>query len=351
MKILLGNNTLSLLAGSETWTYTLAMKLKAIGHHVACYSPELGIISKKLEDAGIHSYSSLTTHGIPQFTPVLQENIVHEYDVIIANHWHIVMELRKQFPKTPIISTVHGIIHEDDQGNWAPEHPALEGGVNQFVAVSEEVQDILRQKYSIDSILIRNFIDLKKFGSLPAPKVKPEQFLLNTNYEGREEPSAKLIRETAKLMGVKVTAIGFNFAATFETEVAVRDADVVFGMGRSVLEGMAAGRLGVVLGRWGFGGIVKESNVEEIRKFNFSGRNAGTTDLPTPAELAHDIEEAYQLRILDWTKQYVATEHNVVFAAQKFMRLVNELTGQTINTAVPTGAPPGAIKLKKAYVD
>ena len=32
MKILLGNNTLSILGGSETATYTLAIQLKKMGH-------------------------------------------------------------------------------------------------------------------------------------------------------------------------------------------------------------------------------------------------------------------------------------------------------------------------------
>ncbi len=53
MRILMGNNTLAMLAGSETWTYALACQFKKMGHFVACYSPELGIISDKLREQGI----------------------------------------------------------------------------------------------------------------------------------------------------------------------------------------------------------------------------------------------------------------------------------------------------------
>jgi hypothetical protein len=54
LKILLGNNTLSMLAGSETWVYTLAIQLKKMGHEVSCFAGELGIISEELEKQGIH---------------------------------------------------------------------------------------------------------------------------------------------------------------------------------------------------------------------------------------------------------------------------------------------------------
>ncbi len=73
LKILLGNNTLSLLAGSETWTYTLALALKDLGHDVSCFAPELGIISEKLEEKGIRCYNELTTGKIKPFSFILEE--------------------------------------------------------------------------------------------------------------------------------------------------------------------------------------------------------------------------------------------------------------------------------------
>src|SRR3990167_2761039 len=116
LKILIGNQTLSLLAGSETWTYTLALQLKKLGHSVACYSPSLGIIAQKLWKEGIMSYSDLSAQGVKPFTVLLQEEVDHKYDVIIANHNEVVSTLREKFPTTPIISTIHGIIHVHEDG-------------------------------------------------------------------------------------------------------------------------------------------------------------------------------------------------------------------------------------------
>lgn len=329
LKILLGNNTLALLAGSETWTYTLALQLKAMGHSVHCFSPELGIIAEKLMEKGVPCFNNLSTSGITPFTFVLEEKYDHDYDVIICNHNHIVEYLRSQYPKTPIISTIHGIIHFFEDGvTKAPEHPALEAGVNQFVAVSEEVQEKLKNDYGIDSIIIRQPLDIKKYSVLRAPsEEKPKQFLINTNYAGREDEEIVVIREVAKHFGAKLAAVGVNFTQQFDLTKAIEDSDVVFGMGRSLIEGVAAGRLGICHGRWGTGGVICESNIEEIRKQNFSGRNSNGV-FATKEEMIEMIEKYYNPQTMEWAKNYMAKNHNIVLAAEEYVRIARELTGE-----------------------
>jgi hypothetical protein len=331
LKILLGNNTLSLLAGSETWTLTLALALKELGHNVSCFAPQLGIISDKLITAGIPCYSDLSVSGVKPFSFVLEEKIDHDYDVIISNHNHIVEYLRTQFPKKPIISTIHGIIHfsDDGKGNQviAPEHPALNSGIAQFVSVSEEIQEKLKADYNIESSIIRNFFDIKKFDVKPASEGKPKQFLVNTNYMDREDPAIQVIRDVAKHFGARVTAVGMNFTQSQDITKALEDSDVVFGMGRSVLEGVAAGRLGIVHGRWGTGGVICESNIEGVRHHNFSGRNS-EGKLATAEEIISMIEQYYTPENLSWGKKYIAREHNATFAAEEYVRLSRELTGE-----------------------
>lgn len=326
LNILLGNNSLSLLAGSETWTYTLALQLKAMGHKVSCFSPELGIISEELIKEGIPCYNDLTTSTIKPFSFILEEEKDLNFDIIISNHNHIVEYLRSQYPTTPIISTIHGIIHFD-KDKIAPEHPALSSGVNQFVAVSEEVQEKLLKDYGIESIVIRQPIDVKKLSKTQPPKKKPEQFLINTNYSNKDSEEIKIIREVAKHFGAKVSAVGMNFIPQFDLSKAIGESDIVFGMGRSVLEGVAAGRLGIVQGRWGTGGVICEKNIEELRFCNFSGRNSNGVYL-TKEEMIKLIEEYYTPEVLDWGKSYMAQNHNIVLAAEEYIRIARELTGQ-----------------------
>ncbi len=347
LKILLGNNTLALLAGSETWTQTLAVQLKMMGHEVSCFSPTLGIISDQLEKEGINCYKDIQVGGPRPFSFILEENIEHQYDVIIANHNHIVDYLCLQFPKTPIISTIHGIIHEYE-GKIAPEHPALNAGVNQFVSVSEEIQEKMKHDYNIESVIIRNFFDIKKFKNLRKPSQTPKQFLINTNYMDKNDPAIAVLREVAKHYGAKMGAVGMNFSQASDIIPAIEDADIVFGMGRSILEGVAAGRLGIVHGRWGTGGVVCDSMVNPLRHFNFSGRNSDGV-FWTKEEFIEMIDRYYNPQTMEWGQNYINSDHNVVIAADAYVRLARELLGDipSFQTGIG-GVDPQARKFRLA---
>lgn len=330
LKILLGNNTLSLLAGSETWVKTLALQLKKLGHSVHGFSPELGIIARQLEEKGVSCFDQLPTSGVKPFSFLLEDTSQHEYDIIISNHHQVVSFLRKLFPKTPIISTIHGIIHKMDNGRGqevnAPEHPALEAGVNQFVAVSEEVSDILRKDYGLDSMIIRNFFDTEKYDAKRPVNEKPQVFFINTNYALPNDPEIAVLREVVKHYGAKLIAAGQNFGITDDVTKALEDADVVLGMGRSVLEGVCAGRLGIVHGRWGTGGVIAEDTVGEIRKQNFSGRNSHGK-IWTKEQFIEAIDRYYNPATISWGREYVRSQHNVVHAADMFIQLSRSLIG------------------------
>lgn len=335
MDILLGNNTLALLAGSETWTFTLAKFLKLAGHKVSGFSPELGVISEDLKKIGVQCFNNVSSLESKPFSFIFEENVEHNYDVIIANHNHIVEYLRNTFQNKPIISTIHGIIHEmeDEKGKKviAPEHPALNSGVNQFVSVSEEVRDVLKNKYNIDSIIIRNFFDEKKFNSKRKINTVPKQILINSNYVLKDDPIVEKWRMIAKHYGAKLIAIGYNFSPSIDPMQAIEEADIVVGMGRSVCEGVMAGRLGIVDGRWGTGGIICEKNINELRYFNFSGRNSNGVSLNVD-ELIKEIDTHYNLNTIDWGKKYMRLEHNASIAVESYIRLARTLLGQDINT-------------------
>ena len=126
MRILLGNQTLSLLAGSETWILTLAKALKDLGHEVTAFSPDCGLIATKIGAFGVECVNDVkgSDNSAMQFSPVLTEG-EDDFDVIICNHNQITKYLHERFPNTPIIATVHGILHKDPKsGEIWPEHRA-----------------------------------------------------------------------------------------------------------------------------------------------------------------------------------------------------------------------------------
>lgn len=326
MKILLGNNTLSFFGGSETWTYTLAVALKRAGHDVFCFSPALGEISNMLEKEDIKCFNEIISPRVNKFSVVLDRPHDHTYDVIIANHWHIVEYLRGNFPKTPIISTIHGIIHNMPDGSQAPEHPSMNGGVNEFVSVSEEVRDLLAERYNIHSNIIRNAFDLKIWkASKKSPK--PKQFLINTNYFNANDQEIEVVRQVAKHYGAKLAAIGIAFTQTLDTYPIVKSSDVIIAQGRSVLEGVATGGLGIVHGRFGTGGVICQDNIDELRRFNFSGRNSGGV-VWTKEEFINAIDSYYKKETFDWGVNYIRSNHNISLAVESYLQLARSLNGQ-----------------------
>lgn len=324
-----------MLAGSETWTRTLAIQLKRLGHQVECYSPTLGGISAELEKAGIPCWDNMASGLAKPFSIVLEPERRFDYDIIFANHNHVVDYLRSIFPRMPIVSTIHGIMHfELDPVTKAPvmqpEHPALKAGVNQFVAVSEEVQAKLRADYNVDSVIIRNFFDTEKYSSQRAPSETPKVFFINTNYFLKDDERLTVIREVARHYGAKLAAVGLNFGSQLDFKHVLEDSDVVIGMGRSVLEGVCAGRLGIVHGRWGTGGIITKENIEALRGCNFSGRNS-KGEYWTKDDFIREIDAHYNKKNFEWGRSYILREHNVIHAAEQYVSIARELTGAALN--------------------
>jgi hypothetical protein len=114
---------------------------------------------------------------------------------------------------------------------------------------------------------------------------------------------------------------------------AIEDADIVVGMGRSVLEGLSMGRIGIVHGRWGTAGVIhSDESAYEMAQFNFSGRCLdGRQPIWTAEKFIEEIDKYYNQEISTWSRNYISRHHNSMVAAEKFIRLSRELSGGLIN--------------------
>jgi len=241
-------------------------------------------------------------------------------DLIIASHHKIVEYLKVKFPDVPLISTIHGIIHtlKNATGEvWAPEHPSPYA--DKFVAVSEEVQEKLKNDYGYESEIIRNFFEIEP----DRVNFKPKIILFNSNYELRTGEVYKTVKQVAEHYGTLIS-IGTDFTQTPDVKEEIKKADIVIGMGRSVLEGVAMGRLGIVHGRWGTGGVVCEENIKNLQRYNFSGRNNQGKWL-SAEEMIREIDKHYTLETFSWQTLYMLANHEVSSAANKFISLYEDL--------------------------
>lgn len=332
MKILLANQTLAILAGSETWVLTLAAELVKQGHKVTGFSPQLGFIATKMEAMGIKCVDSIGTSGERQIKPfsiVLEEETDENFDVIICNHHDITAYLHQQLPNVPIIATVHGILHTGPNGEIYPEHPVTDFKVDQYISVSEEVQDKLKEEYGIESIIIRNFFDLERFKKEEKLPEKISNFLVNSNYWGKDDVISKTIKEVSTHYGAHLLAVGANFEPNSEVEDVIKQVDVVVGMGRSVFEGACMGKLALIHGRWGTGGVLTPESYEELKKTNFSGRlyrqNMNGNCLADSDDIIKNIDANFNQKNVDEVYKLVKKNHDVKKAAKQFIEIAESL--------------------------
>lgn len=314
LAIIVGNNTLATFAGSELWTYTLATELQRAGHSVTAFSPDLGAVASKLEAIGIRCTADLGT-------------VSNEYDVIICSHHEITTALHHRLPHVPIIAVVHGTSHRDpNTGQILPEHPVIDFEVAQYVAVSEEVETLLRDSYNIASIVVRNFFDLRRFSWTSDPvEHAPRNILINCNYSRPQDPQVGVIREVAAHYGAQLRTIGANFQEVgWVVEDAITGSDVVVGMGRSVLEGFCMGKLALVHGRWGTGGVVTQQTYDVLKRTNFSGRNSEGR-CASAHEIVRLIDDAIGHRQSAWQRRTVVKNHDVRDAAATLVKVAKDL--------------------------
>jgi hypothetical protein len=279
----------------------LAKELKRQGHEVAGYSQLLGHIARELEKEGIKCFNEPTD----------------DYDLIIASHYPVVEYLRHKYPTTPIISTIHGIMHEMN-GTRGLESPAT-GYADRFVAVSEEVQKKLKDDYNIDSTIIRNAFEI----NCQPVNDKPKRVLFNSNYNKAGDEVFTTVLALAQHYGAKLLCIGHNFIEIPNVREEILRSDIVIGIGRSVLEGVALGRLGIVHGRWGTGGVIHEDNVKDLQYYNFSGRNSQGTLLDVK-ELIEQVDKYYNKQN-EWATKYMLENHNIEKTARDYLKLYEDI--------------------------
>lgn len=198
MKILITNQQLWPFRGSENWCYAVAKELISRGHDVYIYSimPRKG--KEVFEREGIKFVNS------------------GNFDLILENH----SILPKECHGNVIIHTCHGRIYE--------ERP-MKNVIN--VAVS----NITAERWGLKDV-IYNGIDCNRM----KPTRKVNKYIANVLSLCSSHEADNILRQLCKQKG-------YNFIHTYgkeimEVETLINWADIVFGVGRSVLDAMACAR-------------------------------------------------------------------------------------------------------------
>ena len=249
MNILVGQNHLNSIGGSEAYTYSVIEELIKRGHtvDVICLNP--GSLSDIIE----------------QRFKTNVNNLRNKYDLAIISHNSV---MRKMYELgidiKSKIQVCHGTIPQLEQPCGLP-------GVK-YVSVTKEVCDHLLGK-NYPSEIIYNGIDLSRFYPTEIND-KPKKVLSLSQSKAFNE---QLRRYCNKL------DIYFDYNNKFENpifniEKKIQDSDLVITLGRGAFESMACGK-NVIVADWRpyqeplMDGMITSSNIETFLENNCSGRN------------------------------------------------------------------------------
>lgn len=319
MKILLTNHALNHYAGTETFTYVLAVQLRRLGHEVLCFSRRLGKMAHRLAAAGITVVDDLSTAP-------------DDVDVIHAHHRYESLLARTRYPDRPMIFVCHGVLPWQEQ----PVSPGI--GIIRYVAVSEETRDHLVHRHRVaegDVAIVRNGIDLERFRARAPVAARPRRALVLSNYM----PAAQRARISRVCRGLGITLREAGAGnAIWAVEDEINRADLVFGLGRSALEAMACRRLVLVYDYNGGDGLVTPERFELLRQRNFSGRTHARHF--TETELAAEIA-TYDPAIADRVYASIQRDHDVRQMARQFVSFYEEARAQRRRFTTVAGSAVG----------
>ena len=251
MRILLTNNHLRELRGSETATYCLAVALRRAGNDVRIATTETGIVTARLENEGFK-----VTTKLKDWTGI-------KFDVAHVHHNTLAVSVRKNFPKLPIVYLSHGPAHPLEK---PPKDIKI---VDRYLGVSEEVCAMLKTHDIKESFVLRNSVGCSLFAPTKPINEKLENVMVLSSHFGE---CYNIVKEACIKIGVKdLRLVGLD-NLVWNIEDKINRADLIISLGRGVVESMACGRAVLVFDYHGGDGMITEKSYHEIKKNNFSGR-------------------------------------------------------------------------------
>lgn len=250
MKILIGQNHLDTIGGSETYVYTVIEELKRrkIKTFLLSGSDRYGIMSKKIyQDFNI----------IPN---VFDEDV----EICLINHTTTIAKaLKLNLDHQKIYQVCHGTIPSLEQPFGEP--------IRNYISISEEVQEHLKQK-NLTSHMIRNGINTDRFK--PTTINKELKNVLSLSQSSRFN---QFLQKICKKNGWNFKAHNKFTNPVFDIENFISEADLVVSLGRGAYESMSCGK-NVLVADWRpyqkpmMDGLIMPDNIEEIITTNCSGR-------------------------------------------------------------------------------
>jgi hypothetical protein len=158
-------------------------------------------------------------------------------------------------------------------------------------------------------------IDLERFGRVRAEPSEARRVVVFGNIQGARGFEA--ISSVCADLGLEAELLGRHGRTTREPELALADADIVIGIGRCAIEGLASRRAVYVSGPVGTDGWVTAASHPAIEADGFSGRS--TPDAFEVERFRADLEQ--------WTPRLASQSRDLAYAHHDAARHCEALVG------------------------
>ncbi|SNY39791.1 hypothetical protein SAMN06297129_0641 [Pseudooceanicola antarcticus] len=251
MRIVIANERLAKRTGTELAARDLGRALKARGHDVILTAPSLGPLAEELRlDEGLQVVEP------DQLGP--RPDVIHLNDLCLAQ------DLAARFPDVPMLLQWHRFVPED----FALPVPQIA----RTCGVTPRMNRKIARRLGVEpEQVLGNYVDLSRFAPRSAPLPDRPRRLLLVGQQKRGRRLLVLATLAARILGLKLTAVGPRYFRRVENLPAVaRDFDIAIASGRSALECLAAGCALLPGDPKGLGELVTPENLERYRSGNFS---------------------------------------------------------------------------------
>jgi hypothetical protein len=259
VKILMTNNALAGRGGSESYLETVSTELRRLGHDVTFYSPTCGLVAERLRASGFEVTDDVG--ALPA-----------DVDVIHGQHSNAVARVRERLASTPLVFATH---------SWAisVEDPVAELGAGAYVAFNELTRRRLaahvatrgREIVRLTQPVEVSFADGARDPVAAVPRKAVAVSRRMTTVTSR-------LAEACAAHGIEFERVGGEGADSPDPRQAMLGADIVFAIGRTALEGMAAARAVLVVDETSFGGWMTSPAYAALEADGFTGLGLGDSE-------------------------------------------------------------------------
>jgi hypothetical protein len=282
---------------------------------VRFYSPNLGKIAGALAQEGF----SFVDFKNSQFVP----------DVAHVQHASTAYYLRGHLPKTPMVFVSHSYVFDIGDVPYVANPQAvvvLNDRVKQRVESSAwgEKGQIFRLHQPID-------IPFTDSGLVPLPDRPTRAALINP----RNAPIAEALKQACQKFDIELLIAGNLSSLSDDLTPLMMQSDIVFGVGRTLLEAAALGRAGFVIDDRGSSGFLTEENYAAFEANSFVAFD------PHPISVNQLVSqlEGYRSTLGRVGRELIRKTHDPRRHAESLV----ECYRSVMNASPPTGITVGAL--------